>query len=72
MMSKERKERGKEEEEVDATGVTSMLLLAARQRRRWKKSPKRSEKSPNCDGNRGTPAVPTGFNSSGRVGAIYK
>lgn len=45
MMSKERKERlrregvQEEEEEVDATGVTSMLL-AARNQRRWKKSPK--------------------------------
>lgn len=44
MMSKERKERLRregvqEEEEVDATGVTSMLL-AARNQRRWKKSPK--------------------------------
>lgn len=33
---RETKEGGKEEEEVDATGVTSMLLLAARNRRRWK------------------------------------
>lgn len=31
-----RDQGGGKEEEVDATGVTSMLLLAARNRRRWK------------------------------------